>query len=58
MSEQEQPQVRIVTPEQLAAGCRLLGASGGIWRYEFRVIRELPDGNYLVHEPTPERVSR
>jgi hypothetical protein len=51
-------QERIVTPEQLASGFRILGASGAIWRGEYDVIRILKDGNYLVREPEPESTFR
>ncbi|MFA6958557.1 MAG: hypothetical protein WC538_22030 [Thermoanaerobaculia bacterium] len=48
---------RIVTPDQLASGYRILGAGGGIWRGEYEVVRRLADGNYLVLEPRPESFS-
>jgi hypothetical protein len=43
--------MRIVTPEQLSQGIRVKGVDPATVRVDFRVIRRLPDGNYVVVEP-------
>lgn len=50
MNETE-PKMRVVTPEQYRQGY-LEKIGDQVIDRDFTLIRKLPDGNYLVHEPT------
>jgi hypothetical protein len=59
-SEQaENSTYRVVTPEELRLGYVTYGKwsdpSATIMHHTYRVIRELPDGNFVVEEPRVER---
>lgn len=58
MSDQTKNQTyRIVTPEQLAQGYTTCGnlladPAGSIIHHNYREVRKLPDGNFVVEEPS------